>query len=354
MYHNYIIQEDLTWIASKFTPDDFDQLKGKRVLITGVNGMIGTYFAFALLKMNDVFHTNMSIVGMVRNVSKAQTRFHEILSRDDFILLQHDVNVTLDEPFDLILHAASSTNPKQFIESPVDTIDSNLFGTKNLLELCRKQPGSQMIFLSTREAYGENHKNLEFVCEEDYGPINSLAIRSCYPLSKKMAENLCISYNLQYKTNCKIARIAHTYGPTMVIGDGRVVGDFIKDTVDQKDIHMNSEGKGVLALTYIRDVIYGLCQLLFISEEVVNISNDSEIITVKQLAELLVSLSSREDAKVTLTPASDSLKAGYLTNIPALLSSDKIRGYGWSPSLSLKDGLSRTIRFFEEMEENYA
>ncbi len=348
MYDNPVIARDLQAMIASHPRIDWAKLRGRTILVTGINGMIGTYLVLALLLLNDQDQLHIQVIGLARNLAKARQRLAALLDRPDFILLAQDLAepLQLDRPVDVIIHAASQTGPRQFVDDPVGTIDANVIGTRHLLEWGRHHQTRQFLFLSTREIYGENSAGHAFVREDEYGPLDPTRIRSCYPESKRLGEMYCMAYRHQYQIDCRIARIAHTYGPGMTIGDGRVVGDFIKNVIDGQDIEMNSDGSGILALTYITDIIAGIfLQALNTTEIVCNISNDERILTVRQLAELLMTFNPNPAARAVFKEATATVKMGYLANPPALLCSDRIKLAGWQPQVSLEEGFSRVIAY---------
>jgi nucleoside-diphosphate-sugar epimerase len=346
MKQNQIITEDLARIAAE--PVDWEALRGKRVLISGVNGLIASYVARMLFYLNDEMDMQISLYGIARNKEKTQKKWGDILDRPDFHVLYQDVTAPLEADglsFDYMLHAASQTGPKQFVEDPVGTAMGNLLGAYNLLEYAREHGTSKFMLLSTREIYGKGEH--DFVTEEQYGVTDPTSVRSCYPESKRMAENLCADYRQQYGIDCKIVRIAHTYGPGMILGDGRVVGDFLYNVVHHQDIVMNSDGSGTLALTYIGDVIAGIFYgFLNFKDFVYNVSNSEETVTVRQLAELLCGQFSEYGIRLVMN-IPEQKSSGYLSYKLGFLKSDKAMAEGWSPKVSLRDGMSRTVRYYE-------
>lgn len=349
MYNHPLVQLDLEQLIADNPGIHWDKLRGQRILVTGINGMIGTYLCLLLLKLNDSLHLDLTILGLARNGQKARLRLASILQRPDFQLLVQDLGepLRLEQPVDRMIHAASQTGPRQFTADPVGTIDANVIGTRHLLEWGRQHQVGSFLFLSTREIYGENSEHRPFVTEDEYGPLDPTKIRSCYPESKRLGEMYCMAFRHQHQIDCKIARIAHTFGPGMTIGDGRVVGDFLQNVVDGANIEMNSDGSGVLALTYIADVIAGLFLLMLDSDETVcNISNDSRTLTVRELAELLMRFNGNPQARTVFKAVSAQVKSGYLASPPALLKSSRIAAAGWQPRVSLEEGFRRTVDFY--------
>ncbi len=342
-----VIMEDLQYITQSNT--SWDKLKNKTVLITGAGGMIASYLCYTLLYLNDSRQMNITVLALVRNGEKAKKQFAAIAERPDFQLLVQDVctPVSYDGQIHYIIHAASQASPRAFVSDPVGTIAANTVGTMNMLELAVNKKSEGFLYLSTREIYGKSENAHDFINEEQYGAMDPTLVRSCYPESKRMSETLCASYAHQYGVNCKIARIAHTYGPGITIGDGRVVGDFINNVLQNQNIQMNSDGSGVLGLTYLSDLISGLWMVLLDFEDFVyNVSNDHAIITVKELALKLCALYPEKQLHATFREIDPNQKAGYLGHKVGLLKSDKAVAAGWHAAVSLDDGFRRTIDYY--------
>lgn len=348
-----IILEDLERITKENI--DFEKLRDATVLITGINGMIASYIAYTLFYLNETRQLNVKVLGLARNEEKVKNRFGTLLERKDFGILIQDVTkpIKTEEKVDFIIHAASQTGPRQFVNDPVGTIAANTTGTKNLLDFAVEKKSRGVLFLSTREIYGKSLSGQEFVTEEEYGAVDPALVRSCYPESKRMSETMCAAYRQQYDVPAKIIRIAHTYGPGMLIGDGRVVGDFLKNVIQSQDIVMNSDGSAVLGLTYISDLIAGLflCFLNF-PDFVYNVSSHKGIVTVKELADMLADMYPEKQIKTVFKEASPEIKAGYLANKIPLLDSRKAMEWGWNPKVSLKEGFKRTVTYGECNEQN--
>lgn len=347
MFHP-VIEKDLEYIISKSI--SWEKLRGKSVLITGVNGMIASYILYTLLYLNDTKHMDIQVWGLTRSREKTEKRFGSLLERKDFLILEQDVTqpITADVKIDYMIHAASQTGPKQFMEDPVGTIASNNIGTYLLLEFAKKHSIEKFLFLSTREIYGKNDLGKEYVTEDDYGSMDPTLLRASYPESKRVSETMCRAYKEQYGIDCKVARIAHTYGPGIVVGDGRVVGDFLKNVLHHEDISMNSDGSAILALTYIADTVSGLFMtMLDFGDFVYNISSEKEIVSVKELAYLLCEVFKDRNLKTVIRDCDDNGKAGYLKHKVALLSSDKAHRAGWIPEISLREGFLRTVQYIE-------
>lgn len=342
-----IIKEDIERILSE--PIEWEKLREKNVLISGINGLIASYIARTVFYLNDTQNMGIQLYGIARSEEKTRKKWGQILDREDFHLIYQDVTKPLesDESVDIIIHAASQTGPDQFVKDPVGTAMGNVLGAYHLLEYGRSHGASQFLILSTREIYGKG--TFDFVREDQYGVLDPTSVRSCYPESKRMAENLCMSYRQQYGIDCRIVRIAHTYGPGMLLSDGRVVGDFLGNVVNRENIVMNSDGSGTLALTYIGDVIAGIFYtLLHFKDCVYNVSNSRETVTVKELAQLLCDQFADYGIQLIMHVPKEK-SSGYLSYKLGFLQSDKAICEGWSPKVSLREGMRRSVAYFESV-----
>ncbi|MBR2753814.1 NAD-dependent epimerase/dehydratase family protein [Candidatus Saccharibacteria bacterium] len=337
MYKNRIIQEDLKKICDEY---DFAWLKGKTVLVTGALGMLAYYYTAALLYLNDEKDYGIKVIALAR---KGEILEKEFGGRDDTTLLVQDVCEKIDviQPVDVILHAAGRADPEAFKENPVGVIEANVKGTQNVLEFA-KEKQARVIFISTREVYGAVAKSP--VEETDAGVLNQTELRSCYPESKRMAENLIVSYAYQFGVEYEIARLAHAYGPMMKIkGDGRVMADLLGRAVREEDIVLKSTGEAKRAFCYVADAVAGLL-LLTVSEDknqIYNIANETEEISIRDLAE---SLANWYDLKFDIQLEEDD--KAYVKFARTALDTGKIEKLGWKPLTRLEDGIKRTVEFF--------
>jgi nucleoside-diphosphate-sugar epimerase len=245
---------------------------------------------------------------------------------------------------DYIIHAASMT--AGFKKNPAGVISANAIAADVLLKFAVKKNSKCFLYLSTREIYGKALGGERFASESDYGIIDPVELRSCYPESKRMGESMCAAYNSQYGLCCRIARLAHTYGPCFVMDNGRVWADFISNIVRRENIVLKSKGETELTLTYISDTITGLFYLLLSGTELVyNLSRMDEILKVCDLASMLVQWYEKIKLKVVFDiPEGDG---GYLTQRIAFLDSSKAFRLGWHPKVGIEEGFRRTIEYQE-------
>lgn len=331
-----IIEENITW----------EKLKGKTVLITGASGMIGTYMLQTLTMLNDRFEYGIKIIAVLRNPSKLP---EEVRNREDVEIVIHDVtqsfNVTEDVNY--IIHAASPASPLIMQDQPVETIAANTLGTFNTLTLAKEKNAEGYMFISSREIYGQPSEGQEFFFENTYGFVDQLNPRSCYSEGKKAAETMCVCFHDEYGLNTKIARLAHTYGPGMSIYDGRVQADFLKNVFHNEDIVLKSEGTAVRTYTYIADAVAGLFRILLDSDDIVyNIGNENGKVSIRELAEIMVSIYPERGLKLVFDIPEGGTK-GTAPYTLGILNSEKLRSIGWKPKYSVKDGFKRTLEYLE-------
>lgn len=345
---NRILQQDIEQIIDEKI--SWEKLRGKTVLITGASGMVGSYMLYTLTALNDRFDMGIKAVAMVRNPKKL---LPEIVERDDVEVVIHDVTEKFecDEKIDYIIHAASPASPLIMQNQPVETIAANTIGTFNTLLLANEKKAEGYMFISSREIYGQPYEGQEFFFEDTYGFVDQLNPRSCYSEGKKAAETMCVCFGAQYGLNVKIARLAHTYGPGMSIYDGRVQADFLKNVVHNEDIVLKSMGTAVRTYTYIGDAVSGMFRILLDSEDIAyNIGNETCKVSIRELAEIMVSIYPERNLKLVFDIPEGGTK-GTAPYTLGILNSEKLRALGWNPRYSVKDGFKRTLDFLESEED---
>lgn len=344
-YENKILKEDLKEIL---TIIECKKFKGKSILITGATGMLATYLVYFFYYLNTEKNYNIKVIGLVRNEQKAINMFGDILN-EKIKILKKDVTekLTLEEDIDYIFHLASSANPKSILETPIDIIEANTLGTLNVCKLAVEKK-SKVIFSSTREVYGILDNEKTKLEENDIGKIDWLEKRACYPESKRIAETIINSFNLQYGMQYNIIRISHCYGPGMnILNDGRVMSDFISNAIQKNDMILKSLGEDVRSFCYISDAIIGMLQIALngMENQVYNLSNEKEEIKVKDLAVLINDLS-KNNKKILYEIGRDE---GAYTNYKRIgLDTSKLEELGWKINVNLKDGILKTLASFNK------
>ncbi len=270
---------------------NFDFFKNSTVLITGATGLIGKQVVNTLLYANEVKNTNISIVALVRNKKKA----HEIFEKKRTNKLKFVVQ-DITEPLktnlkvDYIIHTANSTSSKSFVETPVETINSIVQGTKNILNFAKKKRVKSVVYLSSMEVFGNiDTERVEPLKETDYGYIDIAKVRNSYSEGKRLAEAMCVSYFNEYKVPVKVARLAQTIGAGVDYNDGRIFAEFARCIVEKRDITLKTEGKTVRSYLYVTDCVTAILSMLEKGKngEIYNVANSDTTCSIREMAEML-------------------------------------------------------------------
>ena len=342
-----IIQDDLLSICSAELP--WSKLANKSILITGGNGFLPSYLSQALLTANKVHGLNIKVICVTRRSPHHEDRLHPWRHDSNLGSFTQDISLPLQNNFpkaDIIIHAASQASPKYYSLDPVGTLSANSIGTANLLNHARYCSSSKFLFFSSGEIYGQPLNSNKQISEKDYGYVDPTNLRSCYAESKRMGENMCISWAEQFKVDASIVRPFHTYGPGMSLDDGRVFADFVRDVVNQEDITLNSAGTAVRAFCYIADATIGFLTVLLKGgiAQAYNIGNPDAAISMADLANTLTKLFPERNLKVQTRLSTSSIVNNSISKaIPCI---DKIKELSWIPTTTINAGFKRTVNSF--------
>jgi len=344
-----IITADLNSILSSELPWSF--LDGKTVLVTGAYGFLAAYMVETMLYLNEQKRKpQIKVIALVRSETKARQRFQAYFGRPDLEFLVQDVVKPIDYSgkIDYIVHAASKASPKYYAVAPVDIIGANVFGTHNVLQLAQRKNAKGVLYFSTSEVYGEIDGSEAFIREDSYGRLDPTQIRSCYAESKRLGETMCIAWAQQYEVPVRIVRPFHTYGPGMDLEDGRVFADFVADVVARRNIVMRSDGRAQRAFCYSADAVSGFFSILLNGQpgQAYNLGNPKGIISIGELAELMVNIFPDRELRVIRQGVKDNgyLPSRVLRSCPDI---DKIRQLGWYPITGLAEGFRRTVLSYD-------
>lgn len=339
-----MILEDFNQI--KNSSIDWKRFENKTVLITGANGFLPAYMVEILLLLNkDILQNSpCKVIALVRNERHTKERFADYLNDENFKIIVQDVasEININQKIDYIVHAASPASPKYYNIDPVGVIMPNVLGTKNTLELARENNAEGYLYFSSGEVYGQLNDG-EVVNEDKYGYLDPTTVRACYGESKRMGENLCVSYGHQYNIPVKIVRPFHTYGPGMKLDDGRVFADFVKNIVHNENIEMKSDGSATRAFCYLADATVAFFKILLDGERnnAYNIANAKAIISIKELASILVNIFPEKKLKAVFAEQNkDYLQSPVKGN---RVDTSKLEKLGWKPSVSIEEGFKKTI-----------
>lgn len=307
-----------------------------RILITGGAGFIGSHLCRRLIGEGH------SVICLDNLFTGAKENVQDLLGCNRFELIIQDVTqpITL-EHIDQIYNLACPASPIHYQYNPVKTIETNVIGAINVLNLARKT-GARVLQASTSEVYGDPQVHPQQ--EEYWGNVNPIGIRSCYDEGKRAAETLFFDYHRQHGVDIKVVRIFNTYGPNMQKDDGRVVSNFIVQAIEGKDITIYGDGSQTRSFCYVSDLVEGIYRLMNSDESItgpVNIGNPAEF-TVKQLAEMIIEMT-KSKSRIVYKPLPEDDPRKRKPDIT--LANYKL---GWSPVVEIHEGLEKTIKYFEE------
>ena len=340
-----LYKEDLELQASRI---DLEKIKDKSFLVTGANGLICSYFVDLLVYLNENKNANITIHALARNIEKTQKRYEYCKDKEYLKFVIQDVCEPIEiDGVDYILHGASNATPNLYVEDPVGTMNSNYIGMLNALN-CAVKNNSKVVYISSSEVYGEPYGDKDMFTEDMSGYFDILSVRSSYPSSKRAAETLCVAFKEQYGIDVCMVRPAHIYGPTITPSDKRAVADFIHNVLDDKDICMNSDGSAVRSYCYVGDAVAGIFKVFTNGESgsAYNISNNEDIISIKELATLIAELN---DRKVIINVSNQNQKqVSKVKHI--MIDNKKLSDLGWENKVDIKEGITKTVNILKEMK----
>ena len=303
-------------------------------LVTGGAGFLGSHLIDRLMEAGDeVICLDNYFTGRKRNIARwiGHPRFEPI---------RHDVTEPIKLEVDRIWHLACPASPIHYQTNPVKTAKTSFLGTYNMLGLARRV-GARLLLASTSEVYGDPEVHPQ---PESYrGCVNPIGIRSCYDEGKRIAETLCFDYQRMNGVEVRVARIFNTYGPRMLIDDGRVVGNFIVQALRGESLTLYGDGSQTRSFCFVSDLIEGLIRLMNGADTgPINLGNPDEF-TIRQLAELV---RQRINPQLPLIekplPEDDPRQRRPLIDLA-------MQQLGWQPTVSLEQGLGPTIDSFRSV-----
>lgn len=305
-----------------------------RILVTGGAGFLGSHLCDRLVKAgNEVVCLDNLFTGSKDNI-------RHLLKQDHFEMIRHDVITPIEIEIDQIYNLACPASPVHYQINPVRTIQANVLGVTNMLEVA-KRTRARILQASTSEVYGDPIVHPQ--TEDYWGNVNPIGIRSCYDEGKRVAETLMMDYHRQHTMDIRIARIFNTYGPRMAVKDGRVVSNFIIQALRGEDITVYGEGLQTRSFCFVDDMVDGLMRLMNAPEFYgpVNLGNPNEF-TVLELAEKVIRLTN-STSKIIHKPLPEDDPTQRQPDIT--LAKSKL---DWKPTVELEEGLKSTIFYFEK------
>jgi dTDP-glucose 4,6-dehydratase len=305
---------DLEFIANSNVP--WECFENKSIFVTGSTGLLGSILIKSLLAKN----LNIRIIALARNRNKVERIFAKELSCKELYFIYGNIaqKFKIDEPIDYIVHGANSTASKEFVDFPVETIRTIYEGTLNTLELAKEKAVKGYLYLSSMEVYMN---------------LDTASARSSYPEGKRLAENLCSCYFHEYGVNAKIARLAQTFGAGIDLeSDNRVFAQFVRSTMEKKDIVLHTKGEAVRNYCYTTDAITAILWILAKGKNGNSYDVASKVpeASIREMAECF--------GKVVFDIAEDVEKLGYLPTVKIVLDTAKLENLGWEPDGCIASG----------------
>lgn len=312
------------------------------ILITGATGYIGSMLVKRILQDNDSEEAVAKLLLLVRDKQRAmqvfETELRDAKAKVQFVeccLEDFDIG-QIEIPVDYIIHCASVTTSSYMIFNPVETADGIVLGTRNMLELARKQQVRSMVYLSSMEVYGSVSDIGRPRSEEELGDIRLDNARSCYPLGKRMAEHYCHIYAKEYGVPVKVARLAQTFGTGVRPEDNRVYMQFARAAVEKKDIVLKTRGLSMGNYCAIEDAVSAIFTILQkgMDGEAYNVVNEENTMCIRDMAQLVAEQVAGNSIQVKVELESAE-RTGYAPDTGLRLSGAKLRELGWQPTKDL-------------------
>lgn len=334
-----LYREDVAAVSSLALP--WEKLAGKTVLVAGARGLVGTFLVDVLLARGDV-----AVAALCRNGEKARETFAAHAGNPLLRILPGDVLRPIDDAAagkaDCVVHLASTTHPRAYASRPVETIETNVLGTGNLLRYAADVGAERFLFASSVEIYGENRGDTELFREGDCGAIDCNTLRAGYPESKRCGEALCQAYRAEKGLDCVVARLARSYGPTLLGEDTKALSQFLAKALAGEDIVLKSAGEQFYSFTHAADAVSGLLTVLLLGAdgEAYNVADPAGDIRLKDLAALVA----REAGRKVVFDLPDAVEAaGFSKATQARMDGAKLRALGWKARHGIEEGIRRTL-----------
>ncbi|MEH7250280.1 NAD-dependent epimerase/dehydratase family protein [Neobacillus niacini] len=346
-----VIKEDIKNISNELEKK-LKKLEASTILISGGGGFLGGYFLDLIDYCNkNLFKTPCYVICIENFISAAPQRIQHLQNNQSVEIINQDITMplTINKKVDFIIHAASIASPTYYRQYPIETIETNVWGLKNLLDFAKTQKVKSFLFFSTSEIYGNPAPEFIPTPENYNGYVSCTGPRACYDESKRLGETLCVNYYQQYGVPVKVVRPFNVFGPGLRIDDKRVIPDFFNDALHHKKISLLSNGRPTRSFCYIGDAIKGF-MLALLSEhdgEAFNIGNDEIEISMLNLAKLIGKLVGGIEIEYKESDDERYLIDNPQRRCPDLTKAKNLLGY--VPMVNLEDGLGRLKDWYVEV-----
>lgn len=345
-----IIERDVAEIVGRLG-GKLDLLSGATIVVTGASGMLGGYLADVAAALNPlgVLRAPCAVYLATRETPRIAGRLGHLLGRSDVQFIVGNDLAASDLPAraDVIFHAASPASPKHYLADPVGTLDANSRYLRILLELARQSDARAFLFISSSEIYGDPPDDAIPTPETYVGMADSGSPRSCYAEGKRFGEALCMAFHRQHDLPVNIVRPFHVHGPGLRLDDGRIVADLIRAGLEGVSFTLSSDGMATRCYGYVSDAVAGAYAAILSDRpgEAFNIGVDGPETSILELASIVAELVGAPPPRASVTPLPAHLANAPRRSRPDLSKARTLLGY--SPSVTLRDGLSRTIAWHQ-------
>lgn len=327
------------------------ELSEKSLFISGAAGLIGSYLIDLLVIANERYGLKLKICACDRDEGLLNSRFAGMGGTVGCLPIDVCSGTLPEEHFDYVIHAASNTSPVDYATKPIDTIWTNVFGGKRLLDFSVSCRAKRFLFCSSVEAYGRNNGDTDFFTEDYSGYVDCNTVRANYPASKRCVEALCNAYAAENPSfEFVSARIGRFYGPTVIAGDAKAPSQFIGNAVRGEDIVMKSDGTQLYSWGYVGDCATALLTILLKGKagEAYNVADPASCAQLRDFAKYAAEAA---DVNVVFAMQSEVEQTGYSKITKATLNVDKLCRLGWTAQYHLPDGIERTVAYLRELQE---
>lgn len=318
--------------------NDLSYFAGKSIFITGATGLIGKNLIWRISRFNKENSSRMiKVHAFVRNPDKACTIFPDYEESGITFVVGDILNpIKTDAHIDFMIHAASLTASRAFVEEPVEVIETAVLGTRNILELAREKKPEAVIYLSSMEVYG-TPDNDEPIDEKHPTNLDTMSVRNSYPESKRMCEAMCTSYEKEYGVPVRVIRLTQTFGQGVEYNDTRVFAQFARAVIEGKDIVLHTKGETRRDYLSVNDAVNAIFTVWEKGEngEAYNAANEDTYCSILEMAREVASLDPKKSVKVIIDEQ-DNAGRGYAPVMKMNLCAGKLRKLGWMPQEDLK------------------
>ncbi len=330
---------------------ELGEIAGKNIMITGCTGLICSAVIDVIIRWNETHDTQIiTILAAGRNEERIRKRFTPYDAEHWFKIVPFDaasLNNSLDIPCDYIIHGASNASPNKIVKEPVETMLSNFWGMKMLLDYAKNNSVKRVLYISSSEVYGKKNDDKPYHNDE-YGYIDLLNPRNSYSVGKRATETLCAAYADEYGVDSVIIRPGHIYGPTALESDNRVSSAWAYAVAHGENVVMKSDGAQIRSYCYCLDSATAILKALIrgVTIHAYNVSNPNSIVTIRDMAEILVKSSGVE--LILEFPTAEE-KKGFNPMSNSSLDSTELLSLGWRGLFDAERGFSHTVKILKEL-----